>query len=82
MSPLPISPDVPTAMLEQQAIEQRRRVHNTVAELREQVRETVREKLDLQRYAREYAWSAAGAAVLFSILIGYGTAGVVKDIVR
>ena len=82
MSPMPISPDVPTSTLEQRAIEQRRRMHNTVAELREQVRETVREKLDVQRYAREYAWPAAGAAALFSLLLGFGTAGVFKSMVR
>ncbi len=82
MTPMQISPDVPTATLEQRAIEQRRRMHNTVSELRDQVRETVREKLDVQRYASEYAWPAAGAAALFSLLIGYGTAGVVKSIIR
>ncbi len=82
MSPMQISPDVPTATLEQRAIEQRRRMHNTVSELRDQVRETVREKLDVQRYASEYAWPAAGAAALFSLLIGYGTSGVIKSMVR
>ena len=81
MSPLQISPDVPTAMLEERAIEQRRRVHNTVSELRGQVEETVREKLNLRRYAAEYAWPAAGVAALLSLLIGYGTAGIVKRIV-
>jgi len=82
MSPLQISPDVPTATLELRAIEQRRELHNSVSELREQVRETVREKLDPHRYASEYAWPAAAAAALFSLLVGYGTAGVIKDIVR
>jgi hypothetical protein len=64
------------------AIEQRRRVHNTVSELRDQVRETVREKLDVKRYASEYSWPAAAAAALFGLLLGYSTAGVIKDVVR
>jgi len=81
MSPMQISPDVPTATLEMRAVEQRRRVHNTITELREQVEDTVREKLNVRRYASEYAWPAAGVAALFSLLIGYGTAGVVKRIV-
>jgi hypothetical protein len=81
MSPTQISPDVPTAALEERAIEQRRRLHNTVGKLRDQVEGTVREKLDLRRYAGEYAWQAAGAAALFTLLLGYGTAGVLKKLV-
>ncbi len=73
-----ISPDAPTHYLEQQAAEQRRRIHNTVSELREQVRGTVREKLDVQKRAREYVWPLAGTAFLFSLLFGYGTAGTIK----
>ena len=78
MNPMQISADLPTATLEQRAIEQRRRVHNTLTELREQVEGTVRDKLDLRRYASEYAWPAAGVAALLSLLIGYGTAGIFK----
>lgn len=81
MSPMPVSPDVPTATLEERAIEQRRRMHNTIAELREQVEGTVRETLDVRRYAAEYAWPAAAAAALFSLLIGYGTGSVVKRMI-
>jgi hypothetical protein len=77
----PISPDAPTHFLEQQAAEQRRRIHNSVTELREQVRGTVREKLDVRKRAREYVWPAAGTAFLFSLLIGYGTAGTIKHLV-
>lgn len=82
MSPMQISPDVPTATLEQRAIEQRRRMHNTIGELRSQVEDTVREKLDVERYAREYVWPAAATAALFSLLFGYGTAGMLKRMVR
>jgi len=36
----------------------------------------------VERYAREYVWPAAGTAALFSLLFGFGTAGVLKRIVR
>ncbi len=78
MSPFEPNSDVPTQVLEEHAIEQRRRLHNTVAELREQVRDTVREKLDVKRYASEYAWPAAGAAAFIGLLFGFGTAGIFK----
>ena len=74
-----------------QALEQRAPVEreNYVAtachgdtELREQVEGTVREKLNVRRYASEYVWPAAGAAALFSLLFGYGTGGFVKRMVR
>jgi hypothetical protein len=78
---LKTSPDLPTQVLEQRAAEQRRRLHNSVTELREQVRGTVREKLDVRKRAREYVWPAAGTAFLFSLLIGYGTAGTIKHMV-
>jgi hypothetical protein len=78
----PISPDVPTDLLEQRAAEQRRRLHHSVTELRDQVRDTVHDKLDVQKRAREYVWPAAGTAFLFALLFGYGTAGTIKHMVR
>ena len=78
----PISPDVPTDLLEQRATEQRRRLHNSVSALREQVRDTVHEKLDVKKRAREYVWPAAGTAFLFSLIFGYGTAGTIKHMVK
>jgi hypothetical protein len=82
MSPMNLSPDIPTATLELRAVEQRRRMHNTFSELRSQVKDAVREKLNVERYARQYVWPAAGTAALFSLLLGYGTAGMLKRIVR
>jgi hypothetical protein len=78
---VPISPNTPTHMLEQQAAEQRRRLHNTVTTLREQVRETVQDKLDPRKRAREYVWQLAGGAFLLSFLIGSGTAGTIKQVI-
>jgi hypothetical protein len=78
MKPMDSSPNVPTATLEQHATEQRRDLHRTVTELRDQVRYTVHEKLDIRRYASEYAWPAAGAAAFIGLLFGFGTGGIFK----
>jgi len=78
MSPFEPTPEVPTRTLEQHASEQRRRLHNTVSELREQVRDTVREKLDVHRYVSDYAWPAAGAAAFVGLLFGFSTAGIFR----
>lgn len=80
MTDIRISSQAPTQFLEQQAVAQRHRIHNSVAELRQQVRGTVRDKLDVRKHAREYAWPAAGSAFLFTLLFGYGTAGVLKHL--
>ena len=78
---VPISSKFPTDLLEQQAAEQRRRIHNSVTTLREQVREKVHEKLDPRKRAGEHVWPLAGAAFFFSLLLGYGTAGTIKHLV-
>jgi hypothetical protein len=72
---------VPPSLLEQQAAEQRRRIHNTVSELRTRVRETVHEKLDVTRHAREHVWPVSAAVALLGLLFGYGTAGTIKHMV-
>lgn len=69
------SNEVPADVLEQRAAEQRRRLHNSVSDLRDSVRETVREKLDVRRYLRNYMGPAASAAAVCGLLLGYGTAG-------
>ena len=62
-------------VLEQRAAEQRRRLHNTVSELRTTVRGTVREKLDVKTNAREYMLPASATLVLIGLVFGYGFAG-------
>jgi hypothetical protein len=69
------SNNLPADMLEQRAAEQRRRLHNSVGELRSSVTEAVREKLDFKRYLREYMGPAATAAAIVGLLLGYHTAG-------
>jgi ElaB/YqjD/DUF883 family membrane-anchored ribosome-binding protein len=66
---------MPAEVLEHRAAEQRRRLHNSVSELRSSVRETVREKLDVNRYAREYLWPAVGTVSLVGLVLGYGLGG-------
>ncbi len=62
---------VPSYTLEMRAADQRRRLHSSVVELRSKVRE----KLNVKRTARQYVPIASGAAILFGMLLGYGTAG-------
>jgi len=70
------SSNLPPEVLEQRAAEQRRRLHNSVSELRSSVTEAVREKLDFKRYLREYMGPATATAAVFGLLLGYGTAGI------
>ncbi len=62
----------PTNILELRAAEQRRRVHNAVSELRQ----TVRERIDVKRLARQHVWTATGAAAAVGLLVGYGAGGI------
>jgi hypothetical protein len=66
---------LPAEVLEQRAAEQRRRIHNSVSELKSSVRETVRERLDVKRYARAYMWPAVGVVSLIALAAGYGVTG-------
>ena len=60
--------NIPTDLLELRAAEQRRRLHNSVAELRLQMRE----KLDVRRNARRYFWPASAVIGLCGLVLGYG----------
>lgn len=66
------SSNIPTDLLELRAAEQRRRLHNSVAELRVQMRE----KLDLRRNARRYFWPASAVVGVCGLVLGYGFGGV------
>ncbi|HYE24235.1 MAG TPA: hypothetical protein VEG32_03455 [Clostridia bacterium] len=61
---------LPTDVLEQRAAEQRRRLHNSVAELRSTVRHRVRERLDARRVAREYLLPGVAGAGILGLVIG------------
>lgn len=66
---------LPADILEQRAAEQRRRLHNSVSELRSTVRQRVRERLDVKRNARHFLWPATGVLSLLGLAMGYGVAG-------
>jgi hypothetical protein len=71
-APHTMGPQVPSDILELRATEQRRRLHNTVAELRE----TVRERMDVRRNARQYFVPVAGVAAVAGLVLGYSAGGV------
>jgi hypothetical protein len=60
----------PTDILEMRAAEQRRRIHDSVLQLREQIDE----KMDIKKKAAEYVLPASGAAAFLGLLFGYGFA--------
>jgi ElaB/YqjD/DUF883 family membrane-anchored ribosome-binding protein len=61
--------------LEQRAAEQRRRLAESVTELKSTVREEVHERLDAERYARQYLWPAIGVSSVLALVVGYSFAG-------
>jgi hypothetical protein len=65
---------LPAEVLEQRAVEQRRRLHDSVAELRS----TVRQRLDVKRTAREHFWPVASVVSLAMLLLGYGMASILR----
>jgi len=67
---------IPVEILEKRAAQQRRQIHNSVAELRQTVKETVREKFDVKRNLYEYLWPAMGAAAVLGWMLGYSITGV------
>ncbi len=67
---------LPAEVLEQRASEQRRRLHNSVAELRS----SVRERLDARRLASQYVWQLAGVATVAAMVVGWGVTSIfVRD---
>ncbi len=77
MSTTKISPSVPTDILEMEAAEQRRRLHNSVSELRAQVRH----KLDVRRQLRDHVWPVAGVAAAVSLLLGFGSGRMIREMI-
>lgn len=63
---------LPVDLLEKRAAEQRRHLHQTVSELRQ----SVREKLDVKRNVREHILPAAGITTLLGLALGYMVTGI------
>ena len=70
MSTMKLGASVPTGILEVRAAEQRRRIHESVLALRQQIDE----KLDIRKSATEYVMPASGVAAFLGLLFGYGVA--------
>lgn len=64
---------IPVDVLEKRAADQRRQLHNSVIELGH----TVRERFDVKRNVREYAWPAAGVMALIGLVLGYSVAEII-----
>jgi hypothetical protein len=64
--------NIPVDILERRAAEQRRQLHNSVVELRQ----TVKDRLDVKRNVREYLGPAAGVSALAGLILGYIITGI------
>ncbi len=63
---------MPSEILEARAAEQRRKIHNSVHDLRS----AVRERLDVKRNVRQYFWPASGIVGLAGLVFGYSFTGI------
>jgi hypothetical protein len=63
---------IPVDVLEKKAADQRRQLHNSVSELRQ----SVRERLDVKKNLREHLWSVSATAGLLGLVAGYAVIGV------
>lgn len=59
-------------MLERQAERQRDLLENHVAELRQ----SVKEQLDIKRHVSEHAWPIAGLAAILGLSLGFTLSGI------
>lgn len=71
-----MSSDLPTQVLEERAAEQRRRLHNTVAEMRATMREKINVRRNLNHYSRRYFPRAAAAVGTLGLVIGWTLGGI------
>jgi hypothetical protein len=76
MDPEPIedgmTQGLPIDILEKRANEQRDELQGRVIELRQ----TVKQKLDLKRNLRDHVWPTAGAAAVLGLALGFGFTGI------
>ncbi len=66
---------MPVEVLESRASEQRRKMHNDVAELRS----ALREKLDVKKQVSPYVLPASGIAAAIGLMFGWLLTGIFVD---
>jgi hypothetical protein len=71
-----VSSHFPPEILEERAEKQRGEIEKSVTELKAVLRETVRERLDVNRYARRHLWQFASLASVLALAGGYGFGGI------
>jgi len=63
---------IPVDVLEKQAADQRRQLHNSVQELRE----SVQDRLNVKRNVRKHLGTIAGVLAIAGLALGYGLTGI------
>jgi len=63
---------IPVDVLEKRAADERRQLHNSVAELRQ----SVHERLDVKRNVRNHLGAAAGILAVLGLALGYTLTGI------
>jgi hypothetical protein len=71
-----MSTDLPTEVLEQRAADQRRRLHNTFAEMRATMHEKMDVRKNVNRYSRRYFPQAAAAVGTLGLAFGWTLGGI------
>jgi hypothetical protein len=67
---------LPTEVLEERAAEQRRRLHNTVAEMRVTVRDKMNVRRNAEDYSRQHFPRAAAAVTTVGVALGWALGGI------
>ncbi|HUI83611.1 MAG TPA: hypothetical protein VL240_05275 [Candidatus Binatia bacterium] len=66
----------PAEVLEQRAAEQRHRIHESVTQLKSCVRQRIRERLDVNSYARQHIWPLLAGVATVGLTTGYVMTGI------
>jgi hypothetical protein len=67
---------LPTEILEQRAAEQRRRLHDSVSELRVKVKDRLDVRRNAREYSRRYFPQAAAASAIVGLVFGWAIGGI------
>lgn len=71
-----MSSGLPTQVLEERAADQRRRLHNTVAEMRATMHEKMNVRRNVNRYSRLYFPQAAAVVGTLGLAFGWTLGGI------